>query len=138
MDIKIYALRSYGWENTTCTLFYNPTKDYSDNEFKLLCSELTCIMIDKKVKESIEFSKKCDLKTILKTNDEVCWYEIYYDVGKELLKYGFKEITANIDFSLCDESILKIKQDEEPSQEEEMVQKCYKQYIRRKKIEKLI
>lgn len=26
MDIKIYALRGYGWDNTDCTLFYSPYK----------------------------------------------------------------------------------------------------------------
>lgn len=143
MDIKIYALRGYGWDNTDCTLFYNPIKDYSDNEFKQLCAELTCKMIDAKVKENIEFSKRQTYPNIalslVKYHKDIYWYEIQGNVEKELLNFGFKVINSNIDFALdLDQEILQIKEDEEPSEEQEMVQKCYKQYTRKKKIKKLI
>lgn len=79
-------------------------KDYSDNEFKQLCAELTCKMIDAKVKENIEFSKRQIYPNIalslVKYHKDVYWHEIQSNVEEELLNFGFKVINSNIDFAL--------------------------------------
>lgn len=140
--MKVYEIEYFDFEDSVSVQLININKDYTETEFKDLCSIFTCEEID------LDWKKKCDYdkehKSDLyedKTIDNVYFsYVVYENVVNKLLLIGFEYLKKECQFSV-DATIgllEKESDDNNISDDNKLIQEKYDQLKRVKKLNKIL